>query len=84
MSKKNEENTEQQAVQQTQEQAAVATAATFLDTLKDKGTAILKASSREELANMVNTIPADVKYGAGAAGYNHETREYSLRLDLVK
>ncbi len=82
MSKKNEENTEQQA-QQTQEQTT-ATAASFLDTLKEKGTVVITAASREGIAELVNTISADVKYGAGAVGYNHETREYSLRLNLIK
>lgn len=84
MSKKNEENTEQQA-QQTQEvKQETAQTESFLDTLKDKGTVVITAASREGIAELVNTISADVKYGAGAVGYNHETREYSLRLNLIK
>lgn len=54
----------------------------FLDELKYKGTVILTATSREELAEMVADIPADIKYGAGAVGKTVEG-VYSLRLDIV-
>ena len=54
----------------------------FLDELKDKGTVTLTATSREELAEMVADIPADIKYGAGAVGKTVEG-VYSLRLDIV-
>lgn len=47
------------------------------------GTVTLTASSREELAAMVNDIPADCSYGAGAVGRHPETGEYSLRIDLT-
>ena len=55
----------------------------FLDELKEKGTVTLTATSREELAEMVADIPADIKYGAGAVGKTVEG-VYSLRLDIVK
>ena len=54
----------------------------FLDELKDKGTVTLTATSREELAEMVADIPADIRYGAGAVGKTVEG-VYSLRLDIV-
>ena len=54
----------------------------FLAELKDKGTVTLTATSREELAEMVADIPADIKYGAGAVGKTVEG-VYSLRLDIV-
>lgn len=54
----------------------------FLDELKEKGTVTLTATSREELAEMVADIPADIKYGAGAVGKTIEG-VYSLRLDIV-
>lgn len=54
----------------------------FLDELKDKGTVTLTATSREELAEMVANIPADIRYGAGAVGKTVEG-VYSLRLDIV-
>ncbi len=47
------------------------------------GTITLKAKSRDELAEMVNDIPADCSYGAGAVGFNPETGMYSLRIDLT-
>lgn len=54
----------------------------FLDELKEKGTVTLTATSREELADMVADIPADIRYGAGAVGKTVEG-VYSLRLDIV-
>ena len=55
----------------------------FVRELLEKGTAMLTANTRDELAKMVNDIPADVKYGAGAVGYSPETGLYSLRIDLT-
>lgn len=47
------------------------------------GTAILTAKTREELAEMVDNIPAECHYGAGAVGRHPETGLYSLRIDLT-
>ena len=47
------------------------------------GTAILTAKTRDELAAMVNDIPADCSYMAGAVGYTYETGLYSLRIDIT-
>lgn len=58
--------------------------ATFMDELLKNGTTILTAKSPEDLAEMVNGIPSDVKYGAGAAGRNKETGAWTLRIDLLK
>ena len=55
----------------------------FVEELLEKGTAILTAKTRDELAEMVNDIPADCSYGAGAVGYNPETGDYSLRIDIT-
>ena len=55
----------------------------FMKQLLETGTTILTAKSREELAEMVNDIPADCSYGAGAVGYNPETGDFSLRLDIT-
>ncbi|MCR5366544.1 MAG: hypothetical protein K6E67_10430 [Prevotella sp.] len=55
----------------------------YVKELLENGTVILKAVTRDELAEMVNTIPADIKYGAGAVGFNHETSEFTLRIDIV-
>lgn len=48
------------------------------------GTATLTARTPEELAIMVNDIPTDCSYGSGACGWNPETGEYSLRIDITK
>jgi hypothetical protein len=55
----------------------------FLDILEKDGFFLLTAKTREELAEKVNDIPADIKYGVGAVGYNHDTREFTLRVDIV-
>ena len=55
----------------------------FVEELLKKGTAILTAKTRDELAEMVNDIPADVRYGAGAVGFNHETGDFTLRVDII-
>lgn len=54
----------------------------FVDELLKNGTAILTALSREELAEIVNDIPADCKYAVGAVGHNPATGVFSLRVDL--
>ena len=54
----------------------------FVEELLKNGTAILTAKTREELAEMVNDIPADVKYAAGAVGHNPETGVFTLRVDI--
>ena len=47
------------------------------------GTVTLTANTREELAEMVNDIPSDCSYMAGAVGFNPETGDFSLRLDIT-
>ena len=75
MSKKATEDTEQQPTE--------SGTPAYVDELLKNGSAILTASSREELAEMVNDIPADVRYGAGAVGFNPETGAYTLRVDII-
>ena len=55
----------------------------YVEELLKNGTAILTAKTREELADMVNDIPANVRYGAGATGYNPETGAFTLRVDII-
>lgn len=55
----------------------------FVEELLKNGTAVLTAKTRDELAEMVNDIPADVRYGAGAVGFNHETGVFTLRVDII-
>ena len=47
------------------------------------GTVTITAKTRDELAKMVDEIPAECSYGAGAVGRNPETGDFSLRLDLT-
>ena len=70
-------------IDNTQEQVEK-TAPAFVEELLKKGSAKLKAKTREELAEMVNNIPADVKYGAGAVGQSHEDGTFRLMVELVK
>ena len=55
----------------------------FMDELLKNGNVTLKAKTREDLAEMVNTIPADVKYCVGAVGQNFEEGCFTLRVDKL-
>ena len=55
----------------------------FVAELLNNGTAVLTAKTRDELAEIVNDIPADVRYAAGAVGFNPETGDFSLRVDIT-
>ena len=57
--------------------------ASFVSELLTNGTTIITAKSREELAEMVNNIPAECSYRVGAVGFNYETRNFSLRIDTT-
>ena len=52
------------------------------DELLKNGTTVLKAKTREELAKMVDNIPAEVKYMVGAVGRN-DYGEYTLQVDII-
>ena len=77
MSKKNNTPAADGSPVSTEQQTA------YIDELLKNGTTTLKAKTRDELAEMVNNIPADVHYGAGAVGFNPETGDFSLRLDIT-
>ena len=55
----------------------------YVEELLKNGTAVLTAKTRDELAEMVNDIPANVRYGAGAVGFNPETGAFTLRVDIT-
>ena len=69
MSKKNQAKAKQQPA--------------YIAELLDKGHVILRAASRDEFGPMIDQIPAQTRYAAGAIGKNPETGVFSLRLDLV-
>ena len=54
------------------------------DELLKNGTATLEAPTREALAELVDNIPADVKYCVGAMGRKQDGSAYTLRVDLIK
>jgi len=54
------------------------------DELLKNGTAILEASTREALAEMVDNIPADTRYAVGAVGRKQDGSAYTLRVDIIK
>ena len=55
----------------------------YIDELLKNGTVILTAKTADDLNDMIDNIPAEVRYGAGAVAKNHETGVFSIRLDLV-
>jgi hypothetical protein len=71
MSKKKAETTE------TQQPA-------FVEELLKNGTTVLTAKTRDELAEMVDNIPADVRYAVGAVGRKQDGSAYTLRVDIIK
>lgn len=57
---------------------------TVYDELLKNGTAILEATTREALAELVDNIPADVHYVVGAVGRKQDGSAYTLRVDVTK
>ena len=57
---------------------------TRIEELLTNGTAVLEAPTREALAEMVNGIPADVRYAVGAVGRKQDGSAYTLRVDIIK
>ena len=55
----------------------------FVQELLEYGTVTIMAKSRDALAELVNDIPADVKYAAGAVGYDMDRGVFALRIDLT-
>ena len=73
MTKTKKNQTEQQAAQPD-----------YVADLLKNGTTTLTAPTREELAEMLDQIPADVRIGAGAVGRNSETGAFTLLIHLIK
>lgn len=77
MSKKTTEGKQEDVMQEAHRPA-------YIDELLKNGTAILTANTRDELVEMVNDIPADCKYGAGAIGFNPDSGVFTLQVDIIK
>ena len=73
MSNKKKNQTEQQAAQPD-----------YVADLLKNGTTTLTAPTRDELGDMLDQIPADVRVGAGAVGRNSETGAFTLQIHLIK
>ena len=56
----------------------------FVEELLKNGTIVLDAPTREALAELVDNIPADVKYSVGAVGRKQDGSAYTLRVDITK
>ena len=56
---------------------------TVYDDLLKNGTAVLEAPTSEALAEMVDNIPADVKYCVGCVGRKADGSAYTLRVDII-
>lgn len=54
------------------------------DDLLKNGTAVLEAPTREALTELVDNIPADVRYAVGAVGRKQDGSAYILRVDIIK
>ena len=54
----------------------------FVDELLKNGTVVLQGKTCEDIAAMIDNIPADCRYKTGAIGFNHETGCFTLRLDI--
>ena len=55
----------------------------YVTELLEKGTVILRAASRDEFGEMIDQIPAQTRYAAGAIGKNPTTGLYTLRIDII-
>jgi hypothetical protein len=55
----------------------------YVTELLEKGTVILRAATRDEFGEMIDVIPASVRYAAGAIGKNPTTGLYQLRIDII-
>ena len=81
---KTEEAKEVENLQPETQQEQQPTGGDILQTLNEKGTIVISSPTREGLGEIINTIPAEVKYSVGAVGRNYEAGVYTLRLDLIK
>ena len=52
--------------------------------LLQRGTVILRSSSRDGLGEMIDALPAETRYAAGAIAFDSVSGLYHLRLDLIK
>ena len=56
----------------------------YVTYLLEHGSVILRSDIRDGFGEMINQIPANIRYAAGAVGRNTLTGLFELRIDLVK
>ena len=56
----------------------------FVEELMKNGTVTLTAKSADAFGEMINQIPAEVRYGAGAVGRDYDHGVFTLRIDIIK
>ena len=57
---------------------------TQIEELLTNGTAVFEAPTRKALSELVDNIPADVRYAVGAVGRKQDGSAYTLRVDIIK
>ncbi len=55
-----------------------------IEQLLKNGTVVLEAPTRKALSELVDNIPADVRYAVGAVGRKQDGSAYTLRVDIIK
>lgn len=55
----------------------------YVTELLEKGTVILRAACRDEFGEMINTIPASVRYAAGAIQKDTRSGLFLLRIEVI-
>lgn len=55
----------------------------YVSYLLEHGSVILRSATRDGFGEMIDQLPANTRYAAGAVGKNTTTGLYELRLDLV-
>jgi hypothetical protein len=55
----------------------------YIQELLSKGHVILRAASRDEFGEMIDNIPASVRYAAGAIQKDTRSGLYLLRIEVI-
>ena len=55
----------------------------YMEELLTKGTVILRSQFSDDFGDMLDVIPASVRYAAGAIGKNRMSGLFELRLDII-
>ena len=72
--------TKEKAIDEQNEQQQPA----FVEELLKNGTVTLTAKSADAFGEMIDQIPAEVRYGAGAVGRDYDHGVFTLRIDIIK